>query len=147
MAKVLLVDGDRNFRWTLKLLLLDEGHQIEEAADALEAAELLSRRLFDVVITENCFARGTGLDVLNALFCTPTTRCIVATATPTQETRTAAKRLKTCRYLEKPCAVELLLCAIRAAAHEALCQKSSTWSTVQVFAPSEPAKSVLKLAV
>ena len=58
-GRLLLVDDDRAFRRSTGALLAQDGHEIEEAADASEAVEALKQHTFDLILLD---LRMPGLD-------------------------------------------------------------------------------------
>ena len=52
MAKVLVVDDQRNMRTTLSLMLRDAGHEVVEAHDGDHACDLVGADSFDLVLTD-----------------------------------------------------------------------------------------------
>lgn len=108
MAHVLVVDDQARFRQTLKLLLQSAGHMTDEAQDAPTGIELASRGCYDVVITDLCMPRGSGLDLLEALG-KSRVRVIVVTGMASDETRDAAASLGAFAFFEKPVDVDDLL--------------------------------------
>src|ERR1019366_2574900 len=61
MLDVLLVDDDENVRESVALALVNAGHQVTEAADGAEAADLLSSHAFDLAICDVQMPRLDGL--------------------------------------------------------------------------------------
>lgn len=115
MANVLLVDDSGNFRKTMKMLLSDCGHAVDEAVDAPAGMVLIANRAYDVVLTEVDFSEGTGFELLRMLQETPA-RVIVVTASLSTETRDVSHQLGVYEFFEKPCEPECLLRAVQDAA-------------------------------
>lgn len=61
MLEVLLADDDANVRESIATALHNEGHRVTEAADGLEAAELIGTHAFDVAICDVRMPRLDGL--------------------------------------------------------------------------------------
>jgi len=103
MAKILVVDDQRNMRTTLAIMLRSAGHEVDEAADGDTAVKLAAGNGYDLVITDLRLGEKTGIDVLrltreaNAL-----TEVIVMTAYGTIESAVEAMRLGAYDYIQKP---------------------------------------------
>ena len=117
MSHVLLVDGNPNFRKTLKILLSDAGYPVDEAADTEQCSRLLAQRCYAVVITDLCVERGDGLDVLWSLVGSTTQRIVITTQL-TPEAQDWANYLGVYCYIEKPYNVDYLLNLVREAKQE-----------------------------
>jgi CheY-like chemotaxis protein len=64
---VLIADDDRTVRALLAGMLHELGHSVVEAENGLEAVELCSRELPDVVILDFLMPKLSGLDALKAM--------------------------------------------------------------------------------
>ena len=64
MARVLVVDDARPAREYLELLLAEEGHRSEGAADGVEALLALEAARFDLVIADLRMPRMDGLELI-----------------------------------------------------------------------------------
>jgi DNA-binding NtrC family response regulator len=62
--RLLVVDDDRTFRLSTAELLRQDGHEVDTAADAAEAVDLLSTRSFDLVLLD---LRMPGMDGLTPI--------------------------------------------------------------------------------
>jgi two-component system response regulator HydG len=110
MARILIVDDQRNMRATLALMLRGPGHDVEEASDGDEGAERGSAGGFDVVLTDLRMGSRDGIDVLRAIKAAqPMTEVIVMTAYGTIESAVEAMRLGAFDYVQKPFSEEELL--------------------------------------
>jgi DNA-binding response OmpR family regulator len=65
--RILVVDDEPMVRFLLVRFLEEEGHTVDEAADGIEALEHLSRRAYDLVITDVHMPRMSGIDLVRAL--------------------------------------------------------------------------------
>ena len=74
--RILVVDDEKIKRVTLADDLIGEGHEVVTAADGQQAAELLDREVFDVVITDLKMPRLDGLELLKRLKSNPDTEDI-----------------------------------------------------------------------
>jgi two-component system response regulator HydG len=110
MARVLIVDDQRNMRATLALMLRGAGHDVEEASDGDEGAERGAAGGFDVVLTDLRMGSRDGIEVLRAIkTAQPMTEVIVMTAYGTIESAVEAMRLGAFDYVQKPFSEEELL--------------------------------------
>jgi len=66
-TNVLVVEDDRLNRNLICKVLRNEGHQIVEASDGVEALELLYAQSFDLVITDFVMPRLNGLKLVDQL--------------------------------------------------------------------------------
>jgi two-component system, NtrC family, response regulator HydG len=110
MARILIVDDQRNMRATLALMLRGANHDVEEAEDGEEGATRGSSGGFDVVLTDLRMGSRDGIDVLRAIKAAqPLTEVIVMTAYGTIESAVEAMRLGAFDYVQKPFSEEELL--------------------------------------
>jgi len=113
MAKILVVDDQRNMRSTLSLMLRGAGHDVTEAADGEQACAIVDGDAFDLVLTDLRMAGKDGLDVLRHVKdLAPMTEVLVMTAYGTIETAVEAMRNGAYDYIQKPFAEEELLVKI-----------------------------------
>ena len=110
MAKILIVDDQRNMRTTLAMMLRGAGHELEEAQDGEEGAQKGATGAFDLVLTDLRMGSKDGIDVLRAVKTSqPMTEVVVMTAFGTIESAVEAMRLGASDYIEKPFTEEELL--------------------------------------
>src|SRR4051812_47352895 len=103
MAKILVVDDQRNIRVTLAVMLRNAGYDVEEAGDGKEAAAMGATGAYDVVLTDLRMGTVDGLAVLRAVKEKyPMTEVIVMTAYATIENAVEAMRLGAYDYISKP---------------------------------------------
>jgi len=67
MARLLVVDDERDIRHLYAAELGDLGHEVETAASAAEAAEALERSPFDLLILDIQMKGESGLQLLQRL--------------------------------------------------------------------------------
>lgn len=64
---ILIVEDDVISRKNLSVLLSDEGYNVDEAGDGVQALEILARRPFDLVLSDIVMPRMDGLKLLQQL--------------------------------------------------------------------------------
>jgi two-component system response regulator HydG len=103
LARILVVDDQRNMRATTALLLRDAGYAVVEAEDGAAAVARVGTEPFDVVLTDVRMGSVDGMEVLRAtLEAAPTTQVIVMTAYGTIEAAVEAIRRGAYDYIAKP---------------------------------------------
>ncbi len=123
MARLLVVDDEEGIRSFIGEVLGDEGHDVTEAGDGEEAAAILAKRSFHLLITDLKMPRMDGMALLrHARAEAPEMEVIVLTAHATVESAVEAMRLGAFDYLTKPLSGpgELRLLAQRALEHRSL---------------------------
>ena len=65
--KILIVEDDAITRRNLCVLLSEEGYEVDEAGDGVQALEILARRPFDLVLSDIIMPRMDGLKLLKRL--------------------------------------------------------------------------------
>jgi two-component system response regulator HydG len=110
MAKILIVDDQRNMRTTLAMMLRGAGYEVDEAADGEQGAERGATGAYDVVLTDLRMGTKDGIDVLRATKdAHPLTEVVVMTAYGTIESAVEAMRLGAFDYIQKPFTEQELL--------------------------------------
>src|SRR6516164_9216452 len=103
MAKILIVDDQRNMRTTLAMMLRGAGYEVDEAADGEQGAERGATGAYDVVLTDLRMGTKDGIDVLRSTKdAHPLTEVVVMTAYGTIESAVEAMRLGAFDYIQKP---------------------------------------------
>src|SRR4026208_2145656 len=67
MAKILVVDDQRNMRTTLAMMLRGAGYEVDEASDGSQGADLGARGAYDVVLTDLRMGGFDGIGVLRSV--------------------------------------------------------------------------------
>jgi two-component system, NtrC family, response regulator HydG len=110
MAKILIVDDQRNMRTTLAMMLRGASYEVDEAADGEQGAERGATGAYDVVLTDLRMGTKDGIDVLRTTKdAHPLTEVIVMTAYGTIESAVEAMRLGAYDYIQKPFGEQELL--------------------------------------
>jgi two-component system response regulator AtoC len=117
MPRILVVDDEEGVRTFMAEALEAPGIEIATASDGNEAAALLDRQAFDVVISDLKMPGKSGLDLLARVRASePETQVILLTAHGTVETAVQAMKAGAFDYLQKPIGgpAELRVLAARA---------------------------------
>lgn len=64
---ILIVDDERELREVMKQLLTDEGYTVIGAEDGAEAARLIAKTHFDLVITDLIMPEKDGIELMNEM--------------------------------------------------------------------------------
>ena len=119
---LLIVDDDKNFRFTVVAALKDEGYEIDEASDGKEAIDAIRKHTFDAALLDIRIPNLDGIEVLKIIRQeSPTTDCIMITGYQDIEQAIEALKLGAKEYLQKPLAVDDLIQRVKTIlrAHEA----------------------------
>src|SRR6202142_3256212 len=110
MAKILIVDDQRNMRTTLAMMLRGASYEVDEAADGEQGADRGATGAYDVVLTDLRMGAKDGIDVLRTTKdAHPLTEVIVMTAYGTIDGPVEAMRLGAFDYIQKPFTEQELL--------------------------------------
>ena len=116
MAKILVVDDQRNMRTTLAMLLRGAEHHVDEAENGDVACERVAEEAYDLVLTDLKMGATDGIAVLRRTReVSPLTEVIVMTAHGTIESAVDAMRLGAHDYIQKPFEEEELLMKVQRA--------------------------------
>jgi CheY-like chemotaxis protein len=122
--RVLLVEDDRIMKHGLKELLVEEGHEVKEASDGIEALDLIKGEEFDVVLTDLKMPRLDGIGVLKKVkSINNQTHVVIMTAFATVETAIEALKLGAYDYLKKPIDIKEVVTLLEAISEERMYQK------------------------
>src|SRR5215204_3328419 len=104
MAKLLVVDDEKNLRLVVQKELSRQGHEVETAADGEEAWEAIESKDFDVVLCDINMPRLDGIGLLRRVRekCQTPPEVIMLTGQATVETAIEAMKLGAYDYLTKP---------------------------------------------
>jgi NtrC-family two-component system response regulator AlgB len=107
MARILIVDDDTGIRTHLAAGVCELGHEVEVAADAMEALAVMDRSAFDVVLSDVRMAGMDGLTLLRELRRRhPEAGVVLMTAYATIPDAVEAIRGGAYDYLVKPFSLE-----------------------------------------
>jgi len=157
MAKLLVVDDEKNLRLVIQKELTRQGHEAEAASDGLSAWELMESRDFDVMLCDINMPRLDGMGLLRRLkekMPNPP-EVIMLTGQGTVETAIEAMKLGAYDYLTKPYRIAELSALVKQAAEKKQLKvdnvrlraqlERSTGSTPEIIAESPQMKEVLRL--
>ena len=112
--KVLVVDDERKMGVILKDALEEDGHEVTTREKSAEAARLLEREPFDLLLTDLKMAPPDGLELLRlARASRPDMAVILMTAYATAQTAVQAMRAGASDYLIKPFELDELRLRVR----------------------------------
>jgi serine/threonine protein kinase/CheY-like chemotaxis protein len=113
-GRVLVVEDEVNARQALVLLLEDEGHEVAEAGDGVEALEVIDRGWVpEVVLTDVRMPRLDGIALIDELHRRiPDVPVIVMTAYGSIEHAVETLRLGAADYIRKPIELQRVLAAL-----------------------------------
>jgi two-component system response regulator HydG len=116
MARILVVDDQRNMRTTLAMMLRGAGHEVDEVVDGDAAIARVGAEVVDLVLTDLKMGARDGMDVLrHTREVAPLTEVIVMTAYGTIESAVDAMRIGAYDYIQKPFTEDELLVKVQRA--------------------------------
>jgi DNA-binding NtrC family response regulator len=158
MAKLLVVDDEKNLRMVVQKELSRQGHEVEEAADGESAWEMLEEQDFDVLLCDVNMPRLDGMGLLRRLRekSPNPPEVIMLTGQATVETAIEAMKLGAYDYLTKPYRIAELAALVTQAAEKqqlkidnqrlrAQLERTSGGSMPEIVAESPQMKEVLRL--
>jgi signal transduction histidine kinase len=102
-ARILIVDDEDNLRLTLSQAFQMEGYEVREASDSQEAVSLVTREVFDVLLTDLMMPKIDGLSLLEkARSILPDAVVILMTGQATVESAIRALKGGAFDYILKP---------------------------------------------
>ncbi|HEX9653439.1 MAG TPA: response regulator, partial [bacterium] len=112
--KILVVDDDPTFQTITRSLLQDNGYDVEVAASAETAEEVLREHEYDLILTDLVMAGKNGLAFLNFVKSwTPETPVVMITGFASVNSAVEAMKAGAEDYLTKPCSSDELLLKIK----------------------------------
>ncbi len=122
--RVLAVDDDPEMCRLLSDILVGEGYSVLAVGNSLEAARVLKREEFDVLITDLKMDGLKGLDLLEETKrASPLTPVIIITAFGTIESAIQAMKLGAYDYITKPFQIDELVLTVKKALENRLLKK------------------------
>lgn len=102
-SRILVVDDEESIREFLEIMLKKEGYEITLAEDGQKAKDLLSKKSFDMIISDLQMPHVTGIELLKHVKESyPDTVFMLITAFGTTETAVEAMKMGAYDYLTKP---------------------------------------------
>ncbi len=112
-SRVLVIDDDDSILQSCRMILEDEGHEVEIASDGSAGLALLRRKSFDLALVDLKMAGLSGLEVLEqAVALDPDLVLIIFTAFGTIESAVEAVRKGAFNYITKPFTAGQLVAAV-----------------------------------
>ncbi len=157
MARLLVVDDEKNLRLVIQKELSRQGHEAESAPDGQAAWELMETRDFDVLLCDINMPRLDGMGLLRRLKekVPNPPEVIMLTGQGTVETAIEAMKLGAYDYLTKPYRIAELSALVKQAAEKKQLKidnvrlraqiERSNGSTPEIIAESPQMKEVLRL--
>jgi DNA-binding NtrC family response regulator len=157
MAKLLVVDDERNLRTVIQKEMVRKGHEVETAPDGQAAWDLLESRDFDVLLCDINMPRLDGMGLLRRIREKGQNppEVIMLTGQGTVETAIEAMKLGSYDYLTKPYRITELAALVAQAAEKKNLKVDnqrlraqlarSTRSTPDIISESPQMKEVLRL--
>ena len=111
LPRILFADDEANLRFTLPLILQNQGFDVKVAASVPEALEAIARERFDVLLSDlNIGQPGDGFTVVSAMRRSqPQAITLIITGYPDFETALQAIRDQVDDYVVKPAAIPQLI--------------------------------------
>jgi ATP-dependent Lon protease len=120
LFRILVVDDEEIVRRNLQHILIKEGHQVETAANGVEALMMIQEKHFDLALVDLKMEKLDGLEVLTRVKeAYPDVAVILITGYATVDTAVQAMKEGACDYIAKPFQLE----EVRAAVDKALERK------------------------
>lgn len=102
-SRILVVDDEESIREFLEIMLKKEGYEVTLAEDGQKAQELLTKKTFDMIISDLQMPHVTGIELLKHVKdFYPDTVFMLITAFGTTETAVEAMKMGAYDYLTKP---------------------------------------------
>ncbi|MBC7419682.1 MAG: sigma-54-dependent Fis family transcriptional regulator [Bdellovibrio sp.] len=102
-SRILVVDDEESIREFLEIMLKKEGYEVTTAEDGLRAKEVLSKKSFDMVISDMQMPNVTGIELLKHVKESyPDVVFMMITAFGTTETAVDAMKMGAYDYVTKP---------------------------------------------
>lgn len=158
MAKLLVVDDEKNLRMIVEKEMTRQGHEVETASDGEAAWDTLEERDFDVLLCDINMPRLDGIELLRRLRekSQNPPEVIMLTGQATVESAIEAMKLGAYDYLTKPYRItELAILVTQAAEKQQLkndnqrlraqIERTTNKETPEIVAHSPQMKEVLRL--
>ena len=114
MSRLLVVDDEAGLRKVVRDALEREGHEVDTAADGLEAQRLAEERSFDLIVTDLSMPRSGGLELVRAIRRTSPVPVLILTVRGEEREKVRLLDAGADDYVTKPFGMEELLARTRA---------------------------------
>jgi two-component system response regulator PilR (NtrC family) len=116
-TRILVVDDERLIRMSLRMVLKDEGYQVDTAATVAEALDMLDRFAYQILITDLELPDGSGIGIIHyALKRNDTLQTILFTGSGNTVDENEALIAGVGAIVHKPCELSVVISATRKAA-------------------------------
>lgn len=106
-SRILVVDDEASIREFMEIFLKKEGYDVTLAEDGAKAKDTLTKKTFDMVISDLQMPNMTGMELLkHARDAYPETVFVMMTAFGTLENAVEAMKIGAYDYLTKPCKID-----------------------------------------
>lgn len=106
-SRILVVDDEASIREFMEIFLKKEGYEVSLAEDGAKAKDVLTKKTFDMVISDLQMPNMTGMELLKyAKESYPETVFVMMTAFGTLENAVEAMKVGAYDYLTKPCKID-----------------------------------------
>lgn len=113
MAKILIIDDEQQVREVLKIVLMEQGHEILEADNGKKGIELFKKNSPEIVLTDVMMPEMTGLEFTRFVKeMNEDTDVIVMTGYGTEEVVIEALHAGASNYIKKPISFEDLFAIV-----------------------------------
>lgn len=152
MAKILLIEDDTKIRASLKEILLEKGHQVEEAADGAEGYKKLETGDFQLCLSDIKMPKMDGMEVLTkAMEAGINTTFIIISAHGTIDVAIEAVKKGAFDFLQKPFDLSRLEIGVRNAlektslVEETKVLRKKVQKRTEIIGESAPIKAVKEM--
>jgi two-component system response regulator FlrC len=139
--RILVVDDNEGVRTFIAEALADSGYDVSTAADGADAADLLKKESFHLIITDLKMPKMNGMALLERVVeVAPETAVIVLTAHGTVHTAVSAMKMGAFDYLTKPLSgpAELRMVVARAVEHRRLRIRDTAFEVTSQVVAEDP---------
>lgn len=106
-SRILVVDDEASIREFMEIFLKKEGYEVTLAEDGAKAKDVLTKKSFEMVISDLQMPNMTGMELLkHAREAYPETVFVMMTAFGTLENAVEAMKVGAYDYLTKPCKID-----------------------------------------
>ena len=152
MANILVIDDERSIRNSLKEVLEYENHKVDLAIDGLEALDMFSTNIYDIILCDIKMPKMDGIEVLEKIHeIAPDASVIMISGHGNIDTAVEAIKKGAFDFIEKPLDLNRLLITIRNGLEkshlvtETKVLKRKVNKTFEIIGQSEPIIKVLEM--